>query len=61
MRDHQVTNFQENELNDDKEFKGIRNIMRYQNDWILLAAAIDRISFIFYSFLCLILSFSYSI
>lgn len=61
MRDHQVTDFDENGLGDDKQFIAARSKTQYQNDWILLAVAIDRISFIFYSLLFLILSISYSI
>ncbi|GJQ64877.1 hypothetical protein Trydic_g7051 [Trypoxylus dichotomus] len=62
MRDHQVTDFEENGLgNDDKQFIASKSKMQYQSDWILLAVAIDRISFLFYSFLFFILSLSYSI
>lgn len=61
MRDHQVTDFEDHMTNEEHQI--IRPVSKapLQQDWILFAAAIDRISFIFYSFLFAILALSYSI
>ncbi|KAK9730025.1 Neurotransmitter-gated ion-channel ligand binding domain [Popillia japonica] len=40
MRDHQVTDFDENGLGDDKQFIAARSKTQYQNDWILLACVL---------------------
>ncbi|KAF5302237.1 hypothetical protein FQA39_LY10276 [Lamprigera yunnana] len=61
MRDHQVTDFEEHQTSDDHQFIGSITKTPKQHDWILFAAAIDRISFIFYSFLFAILAIVYSI
>ncbi|XP_060531973.1 acetylcholine receptor subunit alpha-type acr-16-like [Cylas formicarius] len=64
MRDHQVAEFEDLNASDES---GIVRPHHHsgkapiQEDWILLGAAIDRISFIFYSLLFLILSIVYSI
>lgn len=64
MRDHQVTDF--DDINSGDEHHIIRSSVNankpsLQQDWILLAAAIDRISFVFYSLLFLILAVVYSL
>ncbi|KAJ8931059.1 hypothetical protein NQ314_016088 [Rhamnusium bicolor] len=64
MRDHQVTDF--DDINSGEEHHIIRSSLSptkpsIQQDWILLAAAIDRISFIFYCLLFSILAIVYSV
>ncbi|EFA02806.1 nicotinic acetylcholine receptor alpha 10 subunit precursor [Tribolium castaneum] len=61
MRDHQVTDFDENNSGDEHHIIKSSNKMSLQQDWILLAAAIDRITFCFFSFLFLILTIVYSV
>lgn len=61
MRDHQVTDFEDHASNDEHQM--IRTVSKtpVQQDWILFAAALDRLSFIFYSFLFAILALTYSV
>ncbi|XP_071055967.1 neuronal acetylcholine receptor subunit alpha-3-like [Onthophagus taurus] len=59
MRDHQVTDF--DDQSDDKHFIRASSPVNHQQDWIMLAVAIDRLSFIFYSLLFAILAITYSI
>lgn len=61
MRDHQVTDFEEQNTNEDHHIMGVVMKTPLQQDWILLAVAIDRISFLFYTFLFIVLALSYSI
>ncbi|KAJ3658906.1 hypothetical protein Zmor_010620 [Zophobas morio] len=61
MRDHQVTDFEENNSGDEHHIIKSSTKMPIQHDWILLAAAIDRLSFCFFCFLLLILTIVYSI
>ncbi|KAJ8913429.1 hypothetical protein NQ315_017173, partial [Exocentrus adspersus] len=64
MRDHQVTDFDDIITGDEHHIiRSSHNANKptLQQDWILLAAAIDRISFIFYCLLFLILAVVYSI
>ncbi|XP_050510436.1 acetylcholine receptor subunit alpha-L1-like [Diabrotica virgifera virgifera] len=64
MRDHPVSEFDESTNSEDNHI--IRSHISsakpsIQKDWILLAAAIDRISFIFYFLLFVILSIVYAL
>ncbi|XP_074030506.1 nicotinic acetylcholine receptor alpha 10 subunit isoform X1 [Leptinotarsa decemlineata] len=63
MRDHQVTDFDDG--NSSEEHHIIRPSSStkpcMQQDWVLLAAAIDRISFIFYTLLFSILAIVYAL
>ncbi|KAF5292514.1 hypothetical protein FQR65_LT01660 [Abscondita terminalis] len=61
MRDNQVTEFEEHQTGDDHQFIGPVAQIPIQHDWILFAAAIDRISFFFYAFLFAILAAVYSL
>ncbi|KAB0799593.1 hypothetical protein PPYR_07473 [Photinus pyralis] len=61
MRDHQVTDFEEHQTRDDHQIIGTGRKVPLQHDWILFAAAIDRISFIFYACLFGILAAVYSV
>lgn len=60
MRDHQVTDFDDNNSDEHHIIKS-SNKMSIQQDWILLAAAIDRITFCFFCFLFMILTIVYSV
>ncbi|CAH1173693.1 unnamed protein product [Phaedon cochleariae] len=67
MRDHQVTDFEDGNNGEEhrifrpasSSFSHVKPSM--QQDWILLAATIDRISFIFYFLLFTILSIVYAL
>lgn len=61
MRDTQVTDFEDHGSTDEHQI--IRSVSKapLQQDWILLAAALDRLSFIFYSLLFAILALAYSL
>ncbi|XP_030767239.1 acetylcholine receptor subunit alpha-type acr-16-like isoform X2 [Sitophilus oryzae] len=63
MRDHQVTDF--DDVHVGEEHGIVRSLhsekMPHQEDWILLAAAIDKISFVAYSLLFAILAIVYSV
>ncbi|CAH1370851.1 unnamed protein product [Tenebrio molitor] len=61
MRDHQVTDFEENNSGDEHHIIRSSNKMPIQQDWILFAAAIDRLSFCFFCFLFIILTIVYSV
>lgn len=61
MRDHQVTEFEDHQTNDDHQFMGSSDKIPIQQDWVLLAAAIDRIAFVFYGLLFAILAAVYSL
>ncbi|CAH1114337.1 unnamed protein product [Psylliodes chrysocephalus] len=64
MRDHQVTDFEDGNSSEDNHIiKSQLSATKpsLQRDWILLAAAIDRLSFCFYCFLFVILSIAYSL
>ncbi|KAJ8939510.1 hypothetical protein NQ318_022227, partial [Aromia moschata] len=64
MRDHQVTDFDDNNSGDEHHMiKSSLNMNKpsFQHEWILLAAAIDRISFVFYCLLFAILAIVYSV
>nr|CAH7738580.1 unnamed protein product [Callosobruchus chinensis] len=64
MRDHQVTDFDDATSIDERHIIGSSsriNKPSTQDDWILLAAAIDRISFVFYCILFGILSIVYAV
>lgn len=61
MRDHQVTDFEDNQVRDDHQFIGSVSKISMQQDWILLAAAIDKIAFWFYTFLFAIFAIVYSL
>lgn len=63
MRDHQVTDFDDMHDGDERGMIKSHHSEKpsLQEDWMLLAAAIDKISFIFYCFLFLILAIVYSI
>ncbi|KAG5881485.1 hypothetical protein JTB14_029152 [Gonioctena quinquepunctata] len=64
MRDHQVTDFDDGNSSEEhhiiKPSSGTGK-PSLQQDWILLAAAIDRISFVFYSLLFSILAIVYAL
>lgn len=64
MRDHQVTDCEEILQRDDNFMRSTSSISTkppLQQDWILLAAAIDRVLFILYFFLFSILALVYAI
>lgn len=61
MRDHQVTDFEENNSSDEHHIIKSSNKMPIQHDWILLAAAIDRLAFCFFCFLFMILTIVYAV
>ncbi|KAF2894306.1 hypothetical protein ILUMI_11868 [Ignelater luminosus] len=61
MRDHQVTEFEDHQTNDDHQFMGSSDKIPIQQDWVLLAAAVDRIAFVFYGLLFAILAAVYSL
>ncbi|CAG9858582.1 unnamed protein product [Phyllotreta striolata] len=64
MRDHQVTDFDDGNGSEDHQiFKSQMSVNKsyQQKDWILLAVAIDRLSFCFYCVLFAILSLAYSL
>ncbi|XP_044749478.1 neuronal acetylcholine receptor subunit alpha-5-like [Coccinella septempunctata] len=61
MRDHHVTDLDDhNSCTDDHIFKPTTKLS-VQQDWVLLAAAIDRISFCFYCLVSLIMAVQYSL
>lgn len=61
MKDHQVTDYEDQ--NSGEEHQIIRSTRKVpvQHEWILLAIAIDRVSFLVYGFLFAILALVYSI
>lgn len=65
MRDHQVTDFDDIGHGEDHHIIRSASITTkpssLQQDWILLAAAIDRILFLLYSFLFCILAIVYAV
>ncbi|KAF7279395.1 hypothetical protein GWI33_007337 [Rhynchophorus ferrugineus] len=63
MRDHQVTDFDDMHVGDDHGIVRSHHSEKttHQDDWVLLAAAIDKISFIAYSLLFVILAIVYSV
>lgn len=64
MRDHQVTYFDEISQGDDNQMvrsASISSKPSIQQDWVLLAAAIDRILFLMYFFLFSILAIVYAL
>lgn len=64
MRDHQVTYFDEISQGDDHQIMrspSISSKPSIQQDWVLLAAAIDRILFLVYFFLFSVLAIVYAL
>ncbi|CAH0559910.1 unnamed protein product [Brassicogethes aeneus] len=61
MRDHQVTDFDDHSSDENHIIRTSSVKPSVQHDWILFAAAIDRISFCFYCFLFAILAIVYAI
>lgn len=65
MHDHQVTDYENHDTANLNEANGqrIRKTLKapLQHDWLLLAVALDRIAFIIFSMLFVILAKSYSI
>ncbi|XP_017772159.1 PREDICTED: neuronal acetylcholine receptor subunit alpha-2-like [Nicrophorus vespilloides] len=61
MRDNQAADAEENNTNDDHQMIGSGSQAPMQQDWVMFAAAIDRLSFIGYSFLFAILAITYSL
>lgn len=61
MRDHQVTDFEENEGDDDHHIINSTPKPSVQQEWIILATAIDRISFIGYGLVFAIIAAVYSV
>ncbi|XP_056638275.1 acetylcholine receptor subunit alpha-L1-like [Diorhabda sublineata] len=63
MREHQGSEFDDGNSDDNHIIKSHlhQNKPNLQKDWILLAAAIDRISFVFYCLLFIVLSIVYSL
>lgn len=59
MRDHQVTDFDDS--NEDHQIIGNKPKGPQQQDWVLFAAAIDRLSFALYALLFALLSIVYSL
>lgn len=61
MRDHQVTEFDDHQTSDDHQIIGMTSKPPLQQDWILLAAAIDRLSIVIYAIVFVILAIVFSL
>lgn len=61
MRDHQVTDFEDHNSSDEHQMIRSTKKMPNQQEWVLFATAIDRLCFLLYSFVYLVLGIVYAI
>lgn len=61
MRDHQISDFEDHVLGDDQRMIQMSPKPLVQQEWVILAIAIDRISFLLYGLVFALLAVVYSV
>lgn len=61
MRDHQISDFEDHVIGDDQRMIQLSHKPWIQQEWAILAIAIDRISFLLYGLIFALLAIVYAV